>query len=156
MNGPHWHLLLNHIPVLGTIFSLGLLLFALWRKSDELKKAAFGALVIVGLLCVPAYFTGEPAEGGVTGLPGVSKAHIEHHEEAATIAFVGLIVVGLGALAGLALFRKGKAVPGWFGSSILVAVLIVSGLMAWTANLGGQVRHTEVRGAPSASTGGTE
>jgi hypothetical protein len=151
MNGPHWHLLLNHIPVLGTAFSLGLLAFAIWRKSDEVKKAAFGALVIVALLTVPAYLTGEPAEGMVTGLPGVSKTFIEHHEDAATTAFVGVLVVGVGALAGLILFRRGKTVPGWFGSLILVALLIVSGLMAWTANLGGQVRHTEIRGAPAAS-----
>jgi hypothetical protein len=155
MNGPHWHLILNHIPVLGTAFGLGLLLFALWRKSDELKKAAFGALVIIALLAVPAYLTGEPAEGGVKGLPGVVKSDIEHHEEAATIAFVGVLVLGLGALLGLIVSRRGRTVPVWFSSLIVAAALIVSGLMAWTANLGGQVRHTEIRGGPSVSASGT-
>ena len=156
MNAPHWHLILNHIPVLGTAFGLGLLAFALWRKSDELKKAAFGALVIVALLAMPAYLTGEPAEGMATGLPGVSKAFVEQHEEAATVAFIGVLVIGFCALAGLVFFRRGKTVPGWFGSLILAALLIVSGLMAWTANLGGQVRHTEIRGAPAASASGLQ
>jgi hypothetical protein len=156
MNGPHWHLILNHIPVLGTAFGLGLLLFARWRKSDELTKAALGALVIIALLAVPAYLTGEPAEGGVKGLPGVLKSDIEHHEDAATIAFIGVLVVGVGALAGLIVFRKGKPVPFWFSSLIVAAALIVSGLMAWTANLGGQVRHTEIRGGSGASVSGTE
>lgn len=156
MNGPHWHLILNHIPVLGTAFGLGLLLFALWRKSDELKKAAFGTLVLIALLAVPAYLTGEPAEGGVKGLAGVVKSDIEHHEEAATIAFVGVLVLGVGALAGCIVFRRGKTIPGWFSSLIVAAALIVSGLMAWTANLGGQVRHSEIRGGPGASVSGTE
>jgi hypothetical protein len=149
MNASHWHLVLNHIPVLGTAFGLGLLAFALWRRSEELKRAAFGALVVVALLAVPAYLTGEPAEGTVKGLPGVSNNYIESHEDAATIAFVGVLVVGACALGGLVFSRRGKAVPGWLGYSILAAVVIVGGLMAWTANLGGQVRHTEIRGAPS-------
>ena len=41
------------------------------------------------------------------------------------------------------------------GVFVLVASLIVSGLMAWTANLGGQIRHTEIRAdnSPAAVTG---
>lgn len=156
MNASHWHLVLNHIPVLGTVFGLGLLAFAIWRKRDEVKKAALGSLVIVALLSVPAYLTGEPAEGMVKGLPGVAQDFIEHHEDAATVSFIGVLVVGVGALTGLILFRRGMTVPGWFSAMILVALLIVSCLMAWTANLGGQVRHTEIRGAPAASDSGQQ
>jgi len=38
---------------------------------------------------------------------------------------------------------------------MLAASLIVSGLMAWTANVGGQIRHTEIRSnaSPPTSTG---
>lgn len=77
MNAPHLHLLLNHVPVLGSAFGLGLLAFALWRKSDELKKTAFGVFVIAALLAVPGYLSGEPAEEGVESLPGVFKAIIK-------------------------------------------------------------------------------
>jgi hypothetical protein len=145
MNATHLHLLLNHIPVLGTIFGLGLLTFALWRRSDELKKTALGVVVIVALLAIPAYLTGEPAEAAVKSLPGVSKPIIEQHEQAATVAFTGVLALGAAGLAGLLLFRRGKLVSAWFGSVMLAASLIVSGLMAWTANMGGQVRHTEIR-----------
>jgi hypothetical protein len=145
MNATHWHLLLNHIPVLGTVFGLGVLVFALGRRSDELKKTALSVFVIVALLGVPAYLTGEPAEDGVKSLPGVSKPIIEQHEQAASIAFTGVLVLGAAGLSGLLLFRGGKPVPAWFGALMLAASLIVSGLMAWTANVGGQVRHTEIR-----------
>jgi len=105
---------------------------------------------------VPTYLTGAPAEGTVKGLPGVSNNYIESHEETATIAFVGVLVVGACALAGLVFSRSGRAVPGWLGYSVLVAVVVGGGLMAWTANLGGQVRHTEIRGAQSASDSARE
>jgi hypothetical protein len=41
-NATHLHLMLNHIPVIGTDFALLLLLAALAQKSDERKKAIHG------------------------------------------------------------------------------------------------------------------
>jgi hypothetical protein len=151
MNPTHVHLMLNHIPVLGTAIGLGLLLFAFWRKSDELKKTTLGFLVLVALLAVPVYLTGEPAEDAVKKLPGVSKAIMEQHEEAAAVAFTGVVVLGVASLAGLLLFRRGKPVPAWFGSLMIASSLIVGGLMAYTANIGGQVRHTEIRSGADAA-----
>jgi uncharacterized membrane protein len=145
MNATHLHLMLNHIPVIGTGFALLLLLVALAKKSDEWKKVSFGFFVLIALLTVPAYLTGEPAEDGVKGLPGVTKAIIEQHEEAAGVAFGGTALVGVLALTGLVLFRRARSVPGWFARVIVLFAVIAGGLMAWAANLGGQVRHTEIR-----------
>ena len=153
MNTVHLHLILNHIPVLGTVFGLVLLLFGLWRRSEELKKAALGTFVIVALLGVPAYLTGEPAEEGVKSLPGVMGNIIEQHEEAASVAFTCSVVLGIASLGGLLAFRRGKAVPAWFSAIMVAAAVIVSSVMSWTANLGGQVRHTEIRAGVPASMG---
>ncbi len=154
MNTAHLHLMLNHIPVLGTVFGLGLLAFALWKRHEEFKKAALGVLVIVALLAVPAYLTGEPAGDVVKAQPGVSTGVIEQHEEAAEVAFIGLCLLGGVALAGLVWFRRGKVVPAWYGTVVLAGALLVSGLMAWTASLGGQVHHPEIRSGASAPTEG--
>jgi hypothetical protein len=145
MNAAHLHLILNHIPVLGTAFGLGLLTFAIWRKSEELKKTALGVFVLAALLTLPAYLTGEPAEGIVKTLPGISKPIIEQHEQAAGIAFTSVALLGAGALVGLFLSRRDRILPRWFGSTMVAASLTVAILMAWTANLGGQVHHTELR-----------
>ena len=145
MNPAHLHLILNHIPVLGTAFGLGLLVFALWRKSKGLKKAALGVFVLAALLTVPACLTGEPAEGVVKTLPGISKPAIEQHEQAAAIAFTGVALLGAAALAALFLSRRDRILPRWFASTMVAASLMVAILMAWTANLGGMVRHTELR-----------
>lgn len=151
MNTTHFHLLLNHVPVLGTGFGLLILLIGGWRKSDELKKAALIFFAVTTLVSVPAYLTGEPAEDGVKGLPGVSKPIIEKHEEAAAVAFTGIIVLGVFGLGGLIRYRGDRVIPPWFTSSAVVASLVVCGLMAWTANLGGQVRHTEIRSSGGSS-----
>ena len=103
------------------------------------------------MLAIPAFLTGEPAEEIAEGLPGVAHPIIEQHENVAKAALVVTLVAGLAALAGLWLSR-GKAVAGWCSSSALVLALVAAGLMAWTANLGGKVRHTEIRTtAPSGS-----
>ncbi len=144
MNATHLHLILNHVPVFGTIFELALLVLALMRMSEELKRVAFGWLIATALLAVPVYLTGEPAEKEVSGLPGVSKGIIERHEDAAQIAFLALLVLGVIALVFLVGSRRKATVPRWMGVVVLAGSLVVSSLMTWTANLGGQVRHTEV------------
>ena len=58
MNAAHWHLVLNHIPVVATPFAALLLGFALWRKRpSELFGVSLGAFVLIALLSVPAYLT---------------------------------------------------------------------------------------------------
>lgn len=145
MNAAHLHLMLNHLPVVGTAFCLLLLGWARWRKSDELGRVSLGAFVIVTLLAMPAYFTGEPAEELVEHLPGVTHAVIERHEQAAQVAVTAQTVLGALALTGLLAFRRATTIPGWFTTLMLAVAVIVAALMARTANLGGQVRHTEIR-----------
>jgi uncharacterized membrane protein len=145
MNGAHIHLLLNHLPVIGAIFGLLLLLLALSRKSEELKRVSLVVFALTALMALPAYFTGEPAEEVIEHLPDVGKSFIEQHERAALFAFVMAGFTGVVALAGLILFRRAEKLPGWVVAAALVLSLATSGMMSWTANLGGQIRHTEIR-----------
>ena len=147
----HFHLILNHIPVLGTIGALLLLVAALVVKSADLRRAAYVAFAVVALCTIPVYFTGEPAEDAVENLPGVSKAIIEQHEEGALFAFVGIAVTG--ALALVALFME-KATPArWRAAStvVVLAAALSAVVIARVANLGGEVRHSEIRSGSAAS-----
>ena len=145
MNSAHAHLLLNHLPVLGSAFGVLLLLFAFARKSDEIKRVALGVFVFAALTAVPVYLTGEPAEDIVERLPGIYKPMIEEHEEAAEGAAAALGVLGVMSLAGLVGFRRSASVPHWLSVSSLVLGLVVAALMARTAGLGGRIHHPEVR-----------
>ncbi|HSR40627.1 MAG TPA: hypothetical protein VLL48_00605, partial [Longimicrobiales bacterium] len=58
------------------------------------------------------------------------------------------------ALAGLVRFRTRRPSRP-FTTGVLLLTLALSGMMGWTANLGGQVRHTEIRpGAAAVSDDG--
>ncbi|MCI0564610.1 MAG: hypothetical protein MN733_39585, partial [Nitrososphaera sp.] len=69
MNLAHVHLLLNHFPVIGTVFGFLFLAYAMAKKSEELKKVSLGIFVLIALIALPVYFTGEPAEEVVKHLP---------------------------------------------------------------------------------------
>ncbi len=144
MNAAHLHLMINHIPVLGTVFGLLLLAFALGRKSEDLKKAALATFVTVALVAVVTYLTGEPAQEKVKQVPGITEAFFEKHEDVAGAAMAGSVAVGVVALVGLVWFHGARPMKPWFGALLLTGALVVSGLMAYTAYLGGQIRHTEM------------
>jgi hypothetical protein len=113
MNWAHVHLLLGHLPVIGTIFGVLLLLLALLRKSEELKRVSLGVFVFTALIVLPVYFTGEPAEEVVEHLPGVAEPLIERHENAALFALLIAGVTGIAALIWLIIFRRAERLPGW-------------------------------------------
>lgn len=78
--------MLNHFPVVGLVFALALLCWGASRKDPSLTKASFAALVVVALLAIPSFLTGEPAEKVAEALPGVSHPIIEQHEDVAKVA----------------------------------------------------------------------
>lgn len=150
MNFAHWHLLLNHLPVLGTAFGTLVLLTALLKRSDELKRLSLWVFVLAALAAVPAYLTGEPAEGVIERLPNVAENLIERHEDWALISLVATSLTGALALVGWFVYRKAERLPQWLSAGALALALVTSGLMAWTANLGGQIRHPEIVAANAA------
>ena len=147
MSWGHLHLLLNHVPVIGTLLALLLLLVAFVRKSEELKKVTLGLFVLIALVTIPVYLTGDPAEEMIENIPGISKVMIERHEDAALFSLIAVEVAGTIALAALLLFNRKK----WLGNLLAIVTLAFSlltgGLLAWTSNLGGQIRHTEISSA---------
>ena len=145
MNWAHVHLLLNHLPVVGTVFGVLLMLLALLRKSEELKRASLGVFVITALIALPVYFTGEPAEDVVENLPDVSEALIDSHERAALFAVIMAEITGIVSSTGLVLYRRDVKLHGRVVIAALILSIVTSCLMGWTANLGGRIRHTEIR-----------
>jgi hypothetical protein len=143
MNAAHIHIVLNHIPFLGLVACLVLLAAARWRRSEELKSAALLGFVLAALVALPVYLTGEPAEDLIPKQAAVSEQSVERHEDAATAALVGLEAVG--ALSLLALLTRRRALIA--GRLVVAAAVLACGTAtwtAWTANLGGQIRHPEI------------
>jgi biotin transporter BioY len=144
MNSVQMHLALTHVPVILSVVGLVMLMMALLKKSVSLTKTSYVVILIAGVAAVPVFLSGEGTEEAVEQLPGVSKAVIERHEEMARLAMISIAAAGLLALAALFSFR-------WIFAArvlkvvVLLAAITSGGLMAQTAHLGGQIRHTEIR-----------
>ncbi len=67
----HLHLLLNHVPVVGTLFALVLFSAALLLRETVFTRFALGFSAVLAAVAVAVYFTGGPAEEAVEKLAGV-------------------------------------------------------------------------------------
>ena len=72
------------------------------------------------------------------------RSGLEAHEAAAVVALIAVETLGVLALAALLLFRK-RVLPRPLVGAALVFALVTAGWMAQTANLGGRIRHAELR-----------
>lgn len=134
------HLALNHLPVAGFLFAVGLLAIALITKSRDLKLGALLVVLISSLLAIPVYLTGEGTEESLERL-GVSEAVMERHEEMAEITFIAVEIVGVGALIALVLAWRYARLQRAATAAILLLSLVAAGMVGWTAKLGGEIRH---------------
>lgn len=151
MTTAHWHLMLNHIPLLGLLFGAGLLVYGVGREQASVQRASLGLLTVTGLSVIAVYLTGEPAEEMVEGLANVSHDAVEAHEHFAWYALVGGIVTGVAALGALLYGWARQALARWTVLVTLVLSITTTGLLGYTASLGGKISHPELRG-PTVST----
>jgi hypothetical protein len=82
----------------------------------------------------------------VEDIPGISKSVIEAHEESAEFSFWLMEVTGFTALISIFLhYRKSDYVKHSVVATLLFSA-VTFGAMVRTGYLGGQIRHTEIRG----------
>jgi uncharacterized membrane protein len=149
MNLAHVHLLLNHFPTIGMIVGLGLYVVAILAKSDHLKSASLGIFFCIALLSIPTFATGTSARLALAKSPEVSTAMIDSHETAAFEALWFMELTGALAWMGLWQYRRLARFPQATLAAVLLAGLLTFGLMARAANIGGEIRHPEIRTGPT-------
>jgi len=137
--------MINHFPVIGVFGGILLLVYALVRKSEEVKMVSLGVFVLIALITIPVFLTGEGAEDVVKHIPGVTEAYIGRHEELAELTLVLMEILGVLSLTGLVLLKLKGSIPVIIVILVLVMSLITATFVGITANLGGQIRHTEIR-----------
>jgi hypothetical protein len=146
MNAPHWHLAINHLPVVGVLLVMLLLGYALVRGRGELYGVSLGALVLLALATVPVFFTGRSADTALMDYTSDYDDKLIHlHEAAAKMAFIGVGVLGVIALAALWFGRKLPHVSRGMAAIVFILAVAETVLMARAANLGGNIRHPEIR-----------
>lgn len=130
MIGAYPHLLVNHLPILGTIFGILILGTGMFLRNDTVKQTGLGTLVFAALSSALALLTGDPAGDIVKTLPGISETVIEYHENMAYLSLWILIPSGiLSAMAFYSTWKREKA------AKYMVIAALESGIRSLVVNL---------------------
>lgn len=145
MNAAHFHLLVNHFPVILPIVGSLVLLIGLLIKSEAVKRTGFLIFILGSISSIVAMTSGEGAEEVVENLVGVTENYIEAHEEAAELfAIFSYILGGISLLGFWASFTKKS-----FTNTISIITIIFAGVTLFfgqkAGTTGGEIRHTEIR-----------
>jgi uncharacterized membrane protein len=144
MLGAYPHLLVNHFPILGTIFGILILGAGMFLKNDTVKQTGLVTLVFAALTSAVALFTGDPAGEVVEKLPGISESFIEYHENMAYMSLWILIPSGLlSVMAFYSIWKKEKGAKNLVIAALALS-LIASGWLAYVAKTGGRIHHVEL------------
>jgi uncharacterized membrane protein len=134
MNDAHWHLALNHLPIIIPV--AGLLV---------LVGGMYCLFVFATITALIAGSTGEGAEKMVEGMLGIDEHFIEVHEDTAGIFIVLLYILGGLSLIGLWANWKKKPFSKVISIVIMAFVFVVLFYAQQTGTTGGEIRHTEIR-----------
>ncbi|WP_205729423.1 hypothetical protein [Flavobacterium alkalisoli] len=145
MNDAHFHLIVNHMPIIVPIIGLLVMIGGFISKSEAVKRAAYFIFILAAVCALPAMASGEGAEEIVEHMPGADHHLIHEHEELAeTLAMLCYILGGLSLVGLWASFKKKS-----FGNIVSVIVLVFSVVVIYfgyqTGTSGGEITHEEIR-----------
>lgn len=138
------HLLLNHFPiVLAAMGALSAIVATIMKRRGIWMYAAV-SLTLAGIMVIPAYLTGGPAEVVTRRPPSLAPDAIGAHQAA---ALVSAALVGVAALVGAFAWRRmvryprETSLPASLRAALLVSSLAAAGHLYYTALLGTRVVH---------------
>jgi hypothetical protein len=144
MNSVQLHLLTNHLPSIGQIIGLLVLITGLIKASRTIQSTGVWIILASALMILPVSRSGELAEDQIENIAGISETVIESHEEAGEKAWVMTVANGVIALFWLVISKKKeKLLP--ITSGILVfssAAAVILVILA--SHQGGLIRHPEL------------
>ena len=145
MNEAHFHLIVNHLPIIFPIVGAIVMIIGLISKSEAVKRTAYLIFSMGALAAIAAMATGEGAEEVVEKISGVSESYIKNHEEAAEIFAVLSYILGGISLFGLWASFKQKSFSTIISIGTLIFAVVVLFFAQQTGTTGGEIRHTEIR-----------
>ncbi|MEQ8245757.1 hypothetical protein [Fulvivirga sp.] len=145
MNDAHFHLAINHLPIVGLLIGILTLLTGLILKKEDVKLTALGIFIFSAITSIVAFYTGEGAEEVVENIAGVSETLIHAHEEYAESFFtLTLILGGLSLISFVVEVKKLKLSK--YLMLVCLFLAIADGILAkYVGTSGGEIRHSEIR-----------
>ena len=142
---------MNHVPTIGSVAALGVLLLGYVRRNDHLKHVGLEVLFVVALLTLPVYVSGVAGYFEIRERPEISVEAVRIHQDVALFGFSWMMIAGFVAWIALWTWRRhGRPARGLVPAAtfLLVMALVVMGR---AANLGGEIRHPEILAAGAAA-----
>lgn len=145
MNEAHIHLVVNHLPIVGILIGLLVLIIGFILKKQDIKVTALGIFIFSALASIAAFNSGEGAEDIVERIPGISETLINQHEEVAELFFTVILI--LGGISLITIFLEIKKYKfAKFGFILAILFALAAGVLAKNVGTtGGEIRHTEIR-----------
>ena len=145
MNDAHLHMVVNHFPIIGTIFGLGILITGLLLNHKAIKNVAYSLFIVAAVFAFFSMNTGEGAEEIVEDMPSVGKKIIHEHEEIAEKLALVLYLLGAVSIAGMYLNFKNHS-KAKLVSFVAITIAVIGIFLAQQVGTsGGEIRHTEIR-----------
>ncbi|MGC1276316.1 MAG: DUF2231 domain-containing protein [Planctomycetaceae bacterium] len=144
MNTAQLHLMTAHLPVVGVPFAAGLIVAGLIGKSETLWRAGCWTLLIAAVFAAFPYFSGPPAYELLSEQYGVAAEPVERHAVVARAASLGLVLLGAVTVSALLRDFQGDRPGRVLRTVILAGAVVVTYALAWSAHLGGSIRHPEL------------
>ena len=145
MNDAHFHLVVNHFPIVGVVIGFLVLLSGLIMKSNQVKATALFIFIFSAFATIAAFYTGEGAEEVVENMANVSETLIHDHEEHAEVFYAMMLVLGGISIATLFLdFKKFAFAKYGFIAALLLSVGCMV-MAKFVGTSGGEIMHTEIR-----------
>jgi uncharacterized membrane protein len=150
MNGAHFHLVVNHLPIIFPMAGIIALLVGLFTQSEAVKRTAYLLFIIGAISAGVAMASGEGAEEVVEKIGGIAENFIHRHEEAAEL--FAILSYILGGLSLVSLWASWKQKPFAAAASVIVLIFacVVLFFAKQTGTTGGEIRHTEIRDGSNA------
>ncbi len=145
MNDAHLHMVVNHFPIIGTIFGLGILIVGLILKNNSVKNTAYWVFIIAAIFAFAAAYTGDGAEEIVEDMPNIGNQIIHEHEELADKFALIMYVTGFFSLMSLLANVKNHKFAKLLSFITLTLALVAAILSKSVGTSGGEIRHTEIR-----------
>ena len=149
MNGAHWHLVVNHLPIIFPLVGVIVIITGYISKSEAVKRTAFIIFILGAFAAIAAMSTGEGAEEVVEKITGVSEDYIKSHEKMAETFALLSYILGSISLIGLWTSFKQKTFSNIVAIGILIFAIVVLFFAKQTGTSGGEIRHTEIRNGNS-------
>ncbi len=145
MNDAHLHMVVNHFPIIGSIFGLGILITGMILKNNSIKNTAYVLFIVAAIFAAFSIGTGEGAEEMVEDMPNIGKRIIHEHEEIAEKLALVLYLLAAISLTGLIMNIKNYSKAKLISYVAIVVATVAVVLSTQVGTSGGEIRHTEIR-----------